>query len=506
MRKKIMAVLLSCLTALTMITSAARYSLTVSAVSMTEMTSVAVKIITNNEGTYGSVNCNDHGAVSIGILQWHATRALQLMRSIANTDPDNAKSILGSTFYQEVISASSWNTRTFSASEGSAAAALLTSSAGVAAQDALAASDVQGYLVAGQGYGLSNASVLVYFAELYNRGSGVAARILSAANTSSYANITLSQLHQAALSDYSNSSGSYTTRLTSAYNTLISLGWGDASETSESSKSSASSEEETVEMIDKAEAISANSVVYEDTADVKTAEEAKVETVSAAPEDFSEDYAGDYVVDATSLNLRSVPDMDASILCTIEDGTTVAVTSGNGSWAMVTYGDETGYCAMEYLASAEDAEEMDETEADEEIVETEPAEENDTPEETTTEAAETKAVEETTAETMETTAEETTETTTEATTKVTEGTVQAYVEVEGVSDPEYATIYGDVNADGVVDTRDVVMLQRYLDGYVLLNERQLANADCQCDDVLDETDVTVIMQYLIRNLTAMPVL
>lgn len=68
--------------------------------------------------------------------------------------------------------------------------------------------------------------MLVYYAELYNRGSGVAARILSAAKGSgAYGNITLSTLHNTALSDRGNSSGYYTKRLNNAYNTIVSLGW-----------------------------------------------------------------------------------------------------------------------------------------------------------------------------------------------------------------------------------------------------------------------------------------
>lgn len=102
------------------------------------------------------------------MLQWHADRALQLMRSIANADTGSAQSILGSTFYNEVMTASSWNSRTFSAAEGTAASNLLTTAAGKSKQDALAYSDVQGYISAGQNLGISNAGVLVYYAELYN--------------------------------------------------------------------------------------------------------------------------------------------------------------------------------------------------------------------------------------------------------------------------------------------------------------------------------------------------
>ena len=175
MRNKLMAVVLSCLTFLTLFVSAL-VPMQASAVSVDEMTRAAVSIITSNEGTY----------------------------------------------YQEVITASDWSYRTFSVSEGSAASALLSSATGVAKQDALAYNDVQGYINSGMNYGLTNAGVLVYYADLYNRGSGIAAQLLNIAKGSgSYGDITLSTLHNTALA---NSSSYYTTRLNNAYNTIVSYG------------------------------------------------------------------------------------------------------------------------------------------------------------------------------------------------------------------------------------------------------------------------------------------
>lgn len=452
MRKKIMAVVLSCLTFLTLVFSSFAASMRVSAVSVDEMTQVAVEIITRNEGTYGSINRNDNGAVSIGILQWHATRALQLMRSIANADTASAQSILGNTFYNEVMTASSWNTRTFSAAEGTAAANLLTTSAGKSKQDALAYSDVQGYINAGKQYGLTNAGVLVYFAELYNRGSGVAARILSAAKGSgSYADITLAALHNAALVDRGNSSGYYTSRLNDAYNTVISLGWGDASVT-----------------------------------DGTTTQPSTPDT-----SDFSESYAGTYTVTASSLNIRSAPATSASKVGSIPNGATVTVSSGNGSWAAVSYNGVEGYCSMDYLQAAA-------------AQTTAPAETTTTAATTTTTTTTTEAVTTTTTTAAETTAADT-QTTTAETTAAPAETVQSSVAVVGVADPTYASIYGDVNCDGTVDAADAVLLQKYLNGCVFLNYTQLSNADCQRDNILDTTDVTVIMQYLIDNFIALPV-
>lgn len=528
MRNKLMAVVLSCLTFLTLFVSAL-VPMQASAVSVDEMTRAAVSIITSNEGTYGSVNRNDCGAVSVGMLQWHANRALQLMRSIAEADPASAQSILGGALYQEVTTASDWSYRTFSVSEGSAASALLSSATGVAKQDALAYNDVQGYINSGMNYGLTNAGVLVYYADLYNRGSGIAAQLLNIAKGSgSYGDITLSTLHNTALA---NSSSYYTTRLNNAYNTIVSYGWGDSSasggnggsttpDTSDFSESYAgtyvvtasalnvrstpSTSGSKVGEIPNGASVAVSSangswaaVSYQgitgycsmdylqlkaaDTtapAETTTAAETTTTTAAAPSTDgFSERYAGSYQVTASVLNMRSAPSVSASKVGSIPNGTIVTVTAANGSWAAVSYQGTDGYCSMDYLQLKEAATTTVTTTGT-------------TAEETTTE---TEAV--TTTAAPETTAGETT----------TEVTVQTDVTTSDISDPTFATLYGDVNCDGKVSAADAVLLQKYLNGSVYLNCAQLANADCQRDGMLDSTDITVILQYLIDNLLDLPI-
>ena len=65
MRKKIMAVVLSCLTIFALVASSFAVTFSASAVSVDEMTKAAVQIISRSEGTYGTINPNDNGAVSI---------------------------------------------------------------------------------------------------------------------------------------------------------------------------------------------------------------------------------------------------------------------------------------------------------------------------------------------------------------------------------------------------------------------------------------------------------
>ena len=59
-------------------------------------------------------------------------------------------------------------------------------------------------------------------------------------------------------------------------------------------------------------------------------------------------------------------------------------------------------------------------------------------------------------------------------------------------------LYGDVNADGIVDIADTVLLARYIaqDPAVKLTKQGLQNADCDPDGNIDSSDLTAIARYL----------
>ncbi|MDD6660353.1 MAG: LysM peptidoglycan-binding domain-containing protein [Lachnospiraceae bacterium] len=165
----------------------------------------AAVIIYGNEGNYGSVNANDNGAVSVGKVQWHGSRALDLLKTIIKTLGQQAATvILGADFYNEIKTAVQWNGRTVTATEKSKLTALLTTPAGKAAQDALAEKDVLSYVEHGASMGIEDAQALVYFADLENQGgSGASARVTkaAAAQAGTMAKVNLSALHKAALAD-----------------------------------------------------------------------------------------------------------------------------------------------------------------------------------------------------------------------------------------------------------------------------------------------------------------
>ncbi len=131
----------------------------------------ACEIIFSNEGNYGSVNKDDNGAISIGKVQWHASRALALLQNIINVSNAAAQQILGDALYNEISSSSgsNWNSRTVSQDEADKISALLTTAQGRSAQDRLASNDVMTYVEKGISYGLENAEALIYFADGINQ-------------------------------------------------------------------------------------------------------------------------------------------------------------------------------------------------------------------------------------------------------------------------------------------------------------------------------------------------
>lgn len=191
---------------------------------MTEATAktVAAKaavIIYGNEGGYGSVNANDNGAVSVGKVQWHGSRALDLLKTIiAKLGQRQAENILGAALYKEIKTAIQWSTRTVTATEKNKLTVLLTTPAGRTAQDELAQKDVLSYVTHGISAGLTDPQALIYFADLENQGgAGASTRVAKAAvaTAGTMQKVTLSILHKAALND--RVMGKYPTRRTETY-------------------------------------------------------------------------------------------------------------------------------------------------------------------------------------------------------------------------------------------------------------------------------------------------
>ncbi len=198
---------------------------------MDTLVSASAEILYNNEGNYASVNPNDNGAVSIGKLQWHGWRALSLLQTIVKADEAKAKKLLGNALYNEVVKTtdtSQWSTRKFSSAEAAAVKDLLATNQSKSAQDALAIKDITSYIEQGQRLGITNEPALVYFSDLANQGgSGAAGRVASSASkiAGNYANVTLNELHEAAICDSVMGKSAYHKRRFATYKYAADLGW-----------------------------------------------------------------------------------------------------------------------------------------------------------------------------------------------------------------------------------------------------------------------------------------
>ena len=129
----------------------------------------AIKIIVANEGNYGSVNKNDNGAVSIGIMQWHGNRALSLLQMIGRENTDKAAQYLGSILWNEINTSNNWGTRIITQQEAEQIKNFLSTPSGKAAQDELAVTDVLSYVNKGIKYGLTDEYALIYFCDGVNQ-------------------------------------------------------------------------------------------------------------------------------------------------------------------------------------------------------------------------------------------------------------------------------------------------------------------------------------------------
>ena len=188
-----------------------------------EVVQSAQKIIFGNEGGYSSVNANDNGAVSVGKVQWHAGRALALLKKICAAE-SGAASILGTALYGEITTAASgaWKARTVNSAEKAAISKLLSTDTGKRVQDAQAETDVGAYVDHGLAVGVDAPAALVYFADMENQGGGGAsARVAAAAQKP----VTLDTIHAAGLAD--RVMGKYATRRKKVYEAAKKLKWSE---------------------------------------------------------------------------------------------------------------------------------------------------------------------------------------------------------------------------------------------------------------------------------------
>lgn len=201
---------------------------TISGVSFSTVRDKTIQIIGINEGDYVTVVKDDNGALSIGKMQWHATRALNLLKTIASANNQQAYELLGEKLYEEIRTSSGWGTRIINDDEKNKIKALLATAESKAAQDKLAVSDVNVYINHGLILKISNPAALVYFADVENQwGAGGSRKCAEYAKNlvgKDCSKITLNEMHLGTVC-YTYTRGGYYNRRQNTYNKAADLGW-----------------------------------------------------------------------------------------------------------------------------------------------------------------------------------------------------------------------------------------------------------------------------------------
>ncbi len=268
----------------------------VNAYDIDDVVNAAKSYISSKEGNYDSINANDNGAVSIGKVQWHGARALQLLKMIVEANPSQAQTILTESLYNEILNSSlaSWNYRCFNSEEAKIVSKLLATQESKDAQEQLSFNDIKGYVIRAQSMGITDAKALVYFADLENQlGGGGVTRVGKAAvaKAGSGDKVTLQVLYDTAMEDSvaKTSPG----RRKSTYDYCMSLDF--------------------------------------DNLEVDT--------------EFG---TGKYKITATYLRMRKGPSVTDDAILSIAEGTEVTVTEVKNDWGKITYLGQTGWISLLY--------------------------------------------------------------------------------------------------------------------------------------------------------------
>lgn len=67
------------------------------------------------------------------------------------------------------------------------------------------------------------------------------------------------------------------------------------------------------------------------------------------------------------------------------------------------------------------------------------------------------------------------------------------------------TVYGDLNTDGRIGIADAIMMNKYINGSVVLNDVQKKTADLNGSGTIDSDDLNVMLEYLIDIIDEFPV-
>lgn len=70
--------------------------------------------------------------------------------------------------------------------------------------------------------------------------------------------------------------------------------------------------------------------------------------------------------------------------------------------------------------------------------------------------------------------------------------------------PVESVIYGDINFDGIIDSFDLILITRHVNGSMELTDEQLEAADVITDGFVTEMDAAMLKMYILGKISAFP--
>lgn len=208
---------ISFIAALILLITALPFSVTVQAATFNQIVNASTHIIIKNEGNYTTVVRNDVGALSIGVIGWHATNALNLLKEIIALNPTQALNILGANLYNEIITSTYWESKIPTREEASAISVLISTTQGRKVQDKSAAEYISRYVRHGQDLGIAEPEALVFFADFENQNGRTGAKNYFNEVMRTYGIVNLQTLYECS---------SKNNRRTRTYNFCATINWG----------------------------------------------------------------------------------------------------------------------------------------------------------------------------------------------------------------------------------------------------------------------------------------
>ena len=127
-------------------------------------------------GNYGSVSKNDVGSVSLGLLQWHATRTQDVLKDLQSKDPTKFASIMGDGF-KDLNLASLWDTP-WNDDQATRFTNLMKEDVFKTAMNDFLDRDIKSYIKKAHDKWITDPKSVVLYCNMLNSGTGWAAAVL----------------------------------------------------------------------------------------------------------------------------------------------------------------------------------------------------------------------------------------------------------------------------------------------------------------------------------------